>query len=204
VPLYFGQLVGLQSRTSFTSTGSRIVYQSSGERGFVTIGFLRATSAIIDLSNLQLFLRPPGVGRRAIIGPALRAIGLAEIPMHGAPGRLFFVDGEINGVSGKMAVDTGATVTVLDRQFASQVKARGGGMKIQQGDAGGNFRETDVVYVQSFKLGGVSVYRPDITVANTSLASYGLLGVIGMDVLGQNRSIIDCGERKLYLAPVRR
>lgn len=53
-----------------------------GARGVIGGGFLETCSAIIDLQNLQLYLRPPGKGHRALLGPALRAAGLSEAPME--------------------------------------------------------------------------------------------------------------------------
>jgi gag-polyprotein putative aspartyl protease len=199
VPLYFGNYTGLHSHTSFTPTGERIVYESKGERGFITIGFLRATSAIIDLANFQLYLRPPGTGRRAMLGQALKEIGFAEIPLSGVTDRHFVVDVEINGASGKMVLDTGTGVTVVDQQFASKAKLGRRSLKMYGGDAAGNFRQSEVGNVQSFKVGGVLVYRPDVSVTSTALGNWNVAGLIGMDILGQNRGIIDCGAQKLYL-----
>ncbi len=71
VPLFFGNLQSLQGKAA----------QKVGANGFIGAGFLNTCSAIIDLHNLRLYLRPPGKGRRAIVGPALRAIGLSEAPL---------------------------------------------------------------------------------------------------------------------------
>lgn len=199
VPLYFGNYTGLHSHTSTTPAGRSITYQSKGERGFITIGFLRATSAIIDLANFQLYLRPPGTGRQAMLGQALREIGFAEIPLSGVTDRHFVVDVEINGVSGKMVLDTGADVTVMDQQFASKTKLGRESLKIYGRDAAGNYRQGEAGKVQSFKVGGVPVYLSDVSVTSTALGNWNLAGLVGMDLLGQNRGIIDCGAQKLYL-----
>ena len=119
VPLYFSTLGGL-SRAS----------------GIISVGFLRATSAIIDLPNLKLYVRPPGVGRRAMIGPALRGTGMAEVPLSGK-GAHFFVNAEINGVRGTMAIDTGANFTVIEKRSALQAKARARGWNLRPVDAAG-------------------------------------------------------------------
>ena len=54
-----------------------------------------------------------------------------------------------------------------------------------------------------FKIAGVPVRAPNLQVSNLAMyASSGgkAAGVLGMDVLGQNWSIIDFGEQKLYIA----
>ena len=69
VPLYFLNFVGLRNSDKIMGTGSLNPLLRVGARGLITNGFLRATSAIIDLPNLKLYLRPPGTGRRAPSGP---------------------------------------------------------------------------------------------------------------------------------------
>ncbi len=87
---------------------SRIYFGRFDVSGFLGHGFLKRSSAIIDLTNLRLYLRPPGAGRRVNLGPALTSIGLAEAPFFDAPGGSFVVNVEVNGVPAQMALDTGA------------------------------------------------------------------------------------------------
>ena len=99
VPLFVGTIGALKNEQ---------VRRSIGASGFVGAGFLHTNSAIIDLQNLRLYLRPPGKGRRALLGPALKAVGLSEVPFTGDGHGNFLVDVEINGATGKMVIDTGA------------------------------------------------------------------------------------------------
>lgn len=71
VPVSVGNISGLHDTS---------VRRQIGANGFLAAGFLRTCSAVIDLHNLRLYLRPPGAGHRAVLGPALRGAGLAEIP----------------------------------------------------------------------------------------------------------------------------
>ena len=200
VPLYFSNFVGLRKSANLMATGYLNPVLTVGARGFVSNGFLRATSAIIDLPNLKLYLRPPGTGRRAMLGSALREI-MAEASL-GRAGQHFVVDAEVNGVAAKMVVDTGAFLTMLNRNFAARAKAnlhtRG-----TMTDAAGIEKDAWIAAVSSFKIGGVPVYAGQITVADTVLGSSEIAGLIGMDLLGQNWGIIDCGGEKLYLGHVR-
>jgi predicted aspartyl protease len=194
VPLSFGDLAGLRTAVLIGDT-----MRSTGARGLISNGFLRATSAIIDLPNLKLYLRPPGTGRRALLGPALK--DMAEAPL-GRAGQHFVVDAEVNGVATKMVVDTGAYLTMLNSNFAMRAKAnlntRGRSL-----DATGVAKDAWLAGVRSFKIGGVPVYAGQISVTDTVLGSSEIAGLIGMDLLGQNWGIIDCGGEKLYLGHVR-
>jgi predicted aspartyl protease len=182
VPLYFSGLGGLSSAS-----------------GIISVGFLRATSAIIDLPNFRLYVRPAGVGRRAVIGPALKEIGMAEVPLIGN-GSHFFVRAEINGVSGVMAIDTGANFTMVEKEFALHAKARSRGWNLRPVDASGKMGQADVGDINSFRIGGVPAYAPNLTFGRATFGSKDMIGLIGMDVLGQNWSIIDCGGQKLYFS----
>ena len=193
VPLFFGTFAALRNQQ---------VRQSVGAGGFVGAGFLRINSAIIDLQNLRLYLRPPGKGRRVLLGPALKAVGLSEVPFTSDGHGHFLVDVEINGATGKMIIDTGATLTSTDARFASQMKAIGYNSGLSAIDAAGVISETALTRARSFKIGGVAVRAPAITLAKfSSYSSSGgkVIGVLGMDILGQNWSIIDFGQQKLYL-----
>src|SRR3954462_2908496 len=70
------------------------VRRKIGANGFLSAGFLRTCSAVIDLQNLRLYLRPPGTGHRAVLGPALHGAGLAEIPLNVTASALLIVNAE--------------------------------------------------------------------------------------------------------------
>jgi predicted aspartyl protease len=207
VPLYFSNFVSLRDSGKIVATGHLNPTLRVGARGFITNGFLRATSAIIDLANLKLYLRPPGTGRRAMLGPALKESGMFEVPL-GRAGQHFSVNAEVNGVAGKMLIDTGAFLTLLDRNFAERAKANldmRGNMNVRStmGDAAGARKDAWLAGVHSFKIGDAPVYVSGVTVADTTLGSQSAAGLIGMDILGQNWGIIDCGSEKLYISHVR-
>jgi predicted aspartyl protease len=201
VPLYFSNFVGLRDSDKIMGTGHLNPVLRVGVRGLITNGFLRATSAIIDLPNLELYVRPPGTGRRAMLGSALRESGMSEVPLSRA-GQHFVVDVEVNGVAGKMFIDTGADLTMLDRKFAERAKASLN-MRATSSDAAGVKKDAWLAGVHSFKIGGAPVYVSGVTVADSVLGSGDFAGLIGMDILGENWGIIDCGSEKLYLSHVR-
>src|ERR1700750_2148149 len=110
-----------------TFKGRRFIFGHFIEEGIVGRGFLKRNSAVIDLTNLRLYLRPPGKGRRVDLGPALTALGLAKAPFFDAPHGSYVLNVEVNGLPTQMVLDTGAQVTLLDGRFAKAARAKGWG-----------------------------------------------------------------------------
>lgn len=196
VPIVVANIAGLHDSS---------VRQRIGANGFLSAGFLRTCSAVIDLHNLRLYLRPPGTGRRAVLGPAMRGAGLAEIPFTITGNALAVVNAEINGAAGAMIVDTGKVLTGVDARLASKMKVAGYGSRVGTLDAAGALVETKLAKIQSFKIGGVRLRAPDIRLEQFPIyAQTGgkLIGFLGIDILGPNGAIIDFGNLKLYCYPL--
>ena len=194
VPLFFGIFQGIRSAET---------KRAAGVDGFISSGLLRNFSAIVDLHNMQLYLRPPGTGRRVALGPALRAAGLSEAPFQQEPDGPCVVNVEINGAAGMMIVDTGATLGGVDPRFTGRMKMSGHTSGIRMIDAAGVESDTKLCKPSTFAIGGVSVRPPDLLL--TEYDFYGatggkVIGLLGMDVLGPNWSIIDFGQQKLFFA----
>jgi predicted aspartyl protease len=194
VPINFGVFKGLRDEERRRNVGAD---------GFLGSGFLRTCSAIVDLHNLRLYLRPPGTGRRVALGPALKAAGMSEASFLQASNSNCFVDVEIDGTPAKMIIDTGATLSTVDHEFAAKMKTKGYRSELQYIDAAGATEYADRIPVQSFKIGGINARVPDLLLSHLHpfSATHGqVVGLMGMDILGQNWSIIDFGEQKLYFA----
>jgi len=171
-----------------------------GAAGFIGRDFLRTNSAVIDLPNHLLYLKPPGKGKRAQLSGALTNVGMGEAPI---------VDGdqvnvEVNGVPARMYVDTGAVATLLDPRFAGKANARGyGSTDMEFRDIAGAKSKVDLTGLTNFKIGGIPTRSSTATLAPASFysASGGkIVGLLGIDFLGQNWGIIDFGQQKLYFA----
>ena len=189
VPVFFGNLKPLREGRTMRSLGAD---------GFIGSGFLKTCSGVIDLQNLHLYLRPPGTGRRAVIGPGLTSDGMAEVAM----GAGTTVPVEINGAPGKMVVDTGAYHAGADVRFAEKIKAATRGSFAGGFDATNKILPTKMMQLRSFKIGGASVIAPDLRLTTFGFYSPdGLIGLLGMDILGPNGAIIDFGSEKLYFYP---
>jgi predicted aspartyl protease len=193
VPIVFGTIGGLQH--SYTR-------RNVNADGFIGSGFLSTCSGIIDLHNLRLYLRPPGTGRRAVIGQALKAQGLAEVPFTIFRNHCL-VAVEINGARGIMFVDTGATFAAVDERFSPQMKKRASRATLI--DAAGVETRTKLTNLGSFRIAGVSVRAPDLRIGRFAFydSTRGkVIGLLGMDILGTNGTIIDFGQKKLYFYPL--
>ncbi len=188
VPVFFGDLRPIK-------TGANM--RKFGADGFLGAGFMKTTSAIVDLQNLRVYLRPPGKGRRAMIGPGLKGAGMAEAAMSGTT-----VGVELNGSPAKMMVDTGAYHAGIDLRFGEKIKAATRGSNVGLLDAAGKLRPTKLMQVKSFKIGQTSAKVPDLRLTSYGFYSAGgLVGLLGMDILGPNGAIIDFGSEKLYFIP---
>jgi predicted aspartyl protease len=195
VPIIFGTIGTLQH--SYT-------HRNLNADGFIGSGFLSTCSGIIDLHNLRLYLRPPGTGRRAVIGQAMKAQGLAEVPFTILKTHCL-VAVEINGAPGVMVVDTGCTLAGVDERFVPQMKTQARASRAMSVDAAGVEGRTKLTNLRSFRIAGVNVRAPDLRIGKFAFydSSHGkLIGLLGMDILGPNGTIIDFGQKKLYFYPL--
>jgi predicted aspartyl protease len=195
VPIFFGTIGALQH--SYT-------HRNVNADGFIGSGFLNTCSGIIDLHNLRLYLRPPGTGHRAVIGRALKAAGLAEVSFMEIQ-NVCLVDVEVNGAPGKMFVDTGATFAGVDERFVPQMKTQAHSARAMSIDAAGVEARTKLTNLRSFRIAGVRVRAPDLRIGRFAFydGTRGkVIGLLGMDIMGKNGTIIDFGQKKLYFYPL--
>ncbi|MEP6955604.1 MAG: aspartyl protease family protein, partial [Chthoniobacterales bacterium] len=192
VPLIYGNFKGLKDE---------FFRRKGGIDGVLGAGFLRNCSAVIDLHNLRLYLRPPGGGHRVALGPALQASGLSEVQFAMSENHICIVDVEVNGTPSAMVLDTGAYSAGIDSRMATKLGASAIHSRVGSVDAAGKRAESKLMQLKSFKIGGVKVRAPDMRVNSYGFynATGGkVVGLLGMDILGTNGTIIDFGSRKLY------
>jgi predicted aspartyl protease len=173
--------------------------------GYLGLGFLQKCAAIIDIPNARLYLKPPGTGRTPQLGPALKAFGYLSADFDVTRSALI-VDVSINGVSGKMVVDTGTDITIVDSRFAERAKLKSYRSGLHFKDAAGVESESTMADPASFKVGGVEVFRTKLDVEPTSFYTDSggkIIGLLGMDFLGQSWGIIDFAQHKVYFTAVK-
>lgn len=186
--------------------GTPIYFGRFYESGILGHGFLKRNSAIIDLTNLRLYLRPPGKGHRVDLGPALTAVGMAQAPFAEASHGSYVINVEVNGAPTQMALDTGAQLTMLDRRFAQAAHTRGWGRDVRQIDAAGKISPADFAGTKTFKIEGIPIRTPVVALARFAgydLTGGKMVGLLGLDVIGMNWGIIDVAQQKFYFTPAR-
>lgn len=197
VPLYVAKFHTASANPNFLAIFTQ---------GLIGAEILRHAGAIVDLQNEKLYLPPSNGGRRADLGAALRAIGMASANLTSGANPACLVDVEINGRRGKMALATGEYRTTVDLRFAAQADLKGYRSNNVHTDAAGVDSRVDRADPKTFKLGAVSMHPPNVNLSysNFYTATHGeIIGQIGLEFLGQNWSIIDFGQNKLYFAPIR-
>jgi len=109
------------------------------------------------------------------------------------------VDLSLNGREATFVVDTGANVSVLHAPFADDF-----GLSDDRAARGGQAR---LVRIDSLQLGGVAIRQNRIVLADLSqvvsalgrMSDRPVSGIIGQDVLGEHRAVIDVPRSILYL-----
>ncbi len=112
----------------------------------------------------------------------------------------------LNGVDGEFILDTGAGATVVDTNRKNKFDLQTEDTKNSGSGAGGT-QTLQKAINNTFKLGGLTKSKFDLYVmnldhVNKALSSMGLKeidGVIGADILTENKAIIDYSKLILYV-----
>ncbi len=185
--------------------GTPIYFGRINASGVLGHGFLKRNNAIIDLTNGWLYLRPAGKGRRVDLNAALTGLGMSRVPFVDASHGSYVINVEVNGHPAQMALDTGAQVTMVDARFAKQVSTSNWGRQnLHMIDAAGVKSASDFAGTKSFKIGGIPIRTPTVSV--TKFVGYDathgkMVGLLGLDVIGMNWGIIDVAQQKFYFVP---
>ena len=141
---------------------------------------------------------------------ALCLLGFAAVPVQEVDPGHHLIQAQINGVSAKFVLDTGANLTVINDSMAERfgLSADGGGFaglgEAMPVGASGTARQESV---DSFEIGPVAIRQSRVVIANlgqllTALGEVSgeeVAGIIGQDVLNEHRAIIDVARPMLYL-----
>jgi predicted aspartyl protease len=161
---------------------------------------------IIDLGSGLFFLRPTGPSKE--IGIAVRSIltaqGYTAVAMENAR-RHLSVPASVNGWECRLLVDTGAFLTLIDRDAAR--KARIGGTRTWArarglGKSGG---ELSLARFPRLRIGTYEIKSASAAVIalDNDLLGHGtateVAGLLGADYLGSNSAVIDFNSGILYL-----
>ena len=149
--------------------------------------------------------------RQSQLGDYLRPRGFAALPLRTNAGPHLEITAQINGVSGRFLLDTGAQITVVNttslKKFRlSSVKT---GVRVY-GAIGGPGERIGAALASRLKLGPCEFSPFLLGVSNLSALNQGRSvkqgsgpfdGIIGTDVLQNFSFVIDCAGLKLYARP---
>jgi predicted aspartyl protease len=141
---------------------------------------------------------------------ALCLLGFVHVPVRNVRPGHQLVEATINGVSGDFVLDTGANVTVVSAGQADRFKlATGAGSILGSGPTRfvGSSGTARQVGVDSFVVGQVAVRQRRVVIAELDqllgplgqAAGREVSGIVGQDVLGEHRAIIDVSRPMLYI-----
>ena len=138
---------------------------------------------------------------------AMCLLGFAGIPLSEVSTGHLLVDATLNGRPALFVVDTGANVSVLHASYAGAF-AIGEDSSARAGAIGiGGSGEARQVQIDSLRIGPVDIRQDRIVLADLSpianllgpMSGGAIHGVIGQDVLGEHRAVIDVARSILYL-----
>ena len=120
---------------------------------------------------------------------------------------LLLLRGKINGINGSFILDTGAGVTIIEKENKEKFEMKtkistatatgAGGSNIQIQDS-----ENNSLDFQSFKIPNISLSLMSLDHVNNAFESMGIEkvdGVIGADIMTNYNAIIDYSNLVLYL-----
>jgi hypothetical protein len=127
----------------------------------------------------------------------LRRWGFAPIVLERDHQNHLVLDGDVNGRSRRLLVDTGWSVTTLDRGLGKTLPslAQVSGQWLDPRMAG--IYGTSAVLVASLRLGPAVFTNQPARVEHLSVN--GIEGILGCDFLLRNHCVIDCLDRRLYV-----
>ena len=114
----------------------------------------------------------------------------------------------IDGIKTNFLIDTGASNTVIDIDFATNNLLEFAPIKMQGGGVGTSelnlfHKQVDVFKINNFEIPSFDLYATDFKHVRESLAKKGIsepsTGVIGADILIKYKAKINYKKKKLYL-----
>jgi len=177
--------------------------------GFVGLRELVKYGAVLDFSRRLIYLRPsrPGNEIAASIRSILQQNNYKAIPLSLQRGHLR-VPGKVNDTACHFWVDSGAYVTVLDRDFAGRAKLGGGALTHYEahgiGKSGGRVRAASF---SSLWIGDYQIKQPSAAILELDPHMLGrgtsaeVNGLVGVEYLALNSAIIDFISGTIYLRP---
>lgn len=109
------------------------------------------------------------------------------------------IPASINGITGDLIIDTGASVSVIDRELFRELPEKTASLKIQSGSITGEISEVQIVEPRCVMLGDIPVSLPQLATIDLSYINemYGssrqrrIIGLLGCDFCLSHSAIIN-------------
>lgn len=180
--------------------------------GIIGLDVLCALGALIDYSGGDLYLRTSlekNPQLKAAFDSAMSRGGWTGVPMRMSKGH-FVVESAVNGNRASFIVDTGAPVSVVDREFSRRINlsmtektlsARGLNFSDQSSGVSADSRLT-IGQVRAGKWPLV-VFDLSRLLRSAKYSNPSEHGLLGSHTLLANGAVIDCESMRLYLRGVK-
>lgn len=137
----------------------------------------------------------------------LKKKGYIPVPLLLTATNHFEINAQINGVSGRFILDTGASNTCIGMDRIAHFTLKTKDSKIKAAGAGATDMETllskkNDITIGTWRTKKQKIVLFDLMHVNQALTSHNALpvdGIIGADILKKSRAIIDYGKKRVYL-----
>ena len=138
---------------------------------------------------------------------ALCLLGFTAVPVREVSTGHHLIEATINGRTGTFVLDTGANMTVVDRSHLADFALSPGGGDLGGAVGIGASGQARRVRIDSFRIDGMPIRQNRIVTSDLGqllvvlgrATGTSVKGIIGQDVLGEHRAIIDVERPMLYL-----
>jgi predicted aspartyl protease len=186
------------NRTNTIMVLPKGAYVPDGD-GLLGFDFLHLNSMILVVgANILLF--KPGPGAAAPLDEYLRPMGFTPIPLrHEQSG--YRIEGKLNGQPFDAIVDSGAEFSAFDFDYANRVaQAAPNNLQMSFYGVDGHALTTYSFTPKQLSIGSLAVHPIEITTTkNPYFTKWGANDLLGYDLLGTHKAIVDFGHNVLWM-----
>ncbi len=173
--------------------------------GILGADILFPTEAVLDCKKQVLYMKIDPDAEGAV--PGIDRRGWKNMPIRVTKGWNLYVDGNLNGKSAQLMIDTGAFTTLIHRPFVREMRLKTRDTPYTSGAVNLEERGLQLAVIRRFAVGPYLVKGKEVGVMNLDGLIHGDLlqgkppvaGLLGSEFLRRNNAIIDFGNRTLYL-----
>jgi predicted aspartyl protease len=188
--------------------------------GSIGLDLLRRYKAVINCRTKEIFFKTGASG--IDLGATTKAQGFARIPIREDRHGYLMVACSLGGKSGRMMVDTGAFVTIMNETALRYRGVAGENSNLTAGNFDGKVQRLQVVTIDNLKIGAVAIAARELAMMNLTgeagprkslrmgfsyveaterrdIGGEVFFGLLGNDLLNHLHAIIDLESMTLFL-----